>query len=64
MPERNNDVCIALTTFYSLITLNVFVRINLCLPFFSHINEDKRKTEGQVAMFTIVNDIENCPVCH
>lgn len=27
-----------------------------------HINEDKRKTEGQVAMFDIVNDIENCPV--
>ncbi|XP_054708607.1 protein ECT2-like [Uloborus diversus] len=26
-----------------------------------HINEDKRKTEGQVAMFDIVNDIENCP---
>ncbi|XP_015908108.1 protein ECT2 isoform X2 [Parasteatoda tepidariorum] len=26
-----------------------------------HINEDKRKTEGQVEMFDIVNDIENCP---
>ncbi|XP_022238533.1 protein ECT2-like [Limulus polyphemus] len=26
-----------------------------------HINEDKRKTEGQVAMFDIINDIENCP---
>lgn len=25
------------------------------------INEDKRKTEGQLAMFCIVNDIENCP---
>ncbi|XP_071034057.1 protein ECT2 [Parasteatoda tepidariorum] len=26
-----------------------------------HINEDKRKTEGQVEMFDIVNDIDNCP---
>lgn len=26
------------------------------------INEDKRKTEGQLAMFDIFNDIENCPV--
>ncbi|KAF4533316.1 hypothetical protein B566_EDAN004437 [Ephemera danica] len=25
------------------------------------INEDKRKTEGQLAMFDIFNDIENCP---
>ena len=28
----------------------------------AHINEDKRKTEGQVALFDIFNDIENCPV--
>ena len=28
----------------------------------SHINEDKRKTESQVVMFDIVNDIDNCPV--
>ncbi|GAB6020167.1 hypothetical protein CHUAL_002893 [Chamberlinius hualienensis] len=26
-----------------------------------NINEDKRKTEGQLAMFRLVNDIENCP---
>ncbi|RWS31558.1 protein ECT2-like protein [Leptotrombidium deliense] len=26
-----------------------------------HINEDKRKTEGQIAMFDIINDIEECP---
>lgn len=26
------------------------------------INEDKRKTEGQVHMFEIVKDIEDCPV--
>lgn len=28
----------------------------------THINEDKRKTEGQLAMFDIFNDIDNCPV--
>lgn len=28
----------------------------------AHINEDKRKTEGQVALFDIFNEIENCPV--
>ncbi|XP_070173283.1 protein ECT2-like [Littorina saxatilis] len=27
----------------------------------THINEDKRKTEGQMVMFDIVNDIDNCP---
>uniref|UniRef100_A0A0K8TS04 Putative guanine nucleotide exchange factor pebble n=1 Tax=Tabanus bromius TaxID=304241 RepID=A0A0K8TS04_TABBR len=27
----------------------------------AHINEDKRKTEGQLAMFDIFNDIEGCP---
>lgn len=27
----------------------------------TYINEDKRKTEGQLAMFDIFNDIENCP---
>lgn len=27
----------------------------------THINEDKRKTEGQIAMFDIINDIEECP---
>lgn len=28
----------------------------------THINEDKRKTEGQVTLFNIFNDIDNCPV--
>jgi hypothetical protein len=28
----------------------------------THINEDKRKTEGQLVMFNIFNDIDNCPV--
>ena len=28
----------------------------------THINEDKRKTEGQMAMFDIFNEIDNCPV--
>merc|ERR1719510_538086 len=27
----------------------------------NHINEDKRKTEGQVKIFEIFSDIENCP---
>lgn len=27
----------------------------------TYINEDKRKTEGQLAMFDIFNEIENCP---
>ncbi|XP_055380892.1 protein ECT2 [Condylostylus longicornis] len=27
----------------------------------AHINEDKRKTEGQLAIFDIFNDIEQCP---
>ncbi|XP_071084886.1 protein ECT2-like isoform X1 [Haliotis cracherodii] len=27
----------------------------------THINEDKRKTENQVAMFDIMKDIDNCP---
>ena len=30
----------------------------------THINEDKRRTEGQMALFNIFNDIENCPVRH
>ena len=28
----------------------------------THINEDKRKTEGQLVMFDIFNEIDNCPV--
>lgn len=28
----------------------------------THINEDKRRTEGQMEIFNIYNDIENCPV--
>uniref|UniRef100_A0A182FD87 Protein ECT2 n=1 Tax=Anopheles albimanus TaxID=7167 RepID=A0A182FD87_ANOAL len=27
----------------------------------TYINEDKRKTEGQMALFDIFNDIDNCP---
>jgi len=29
-----------------------------------HINEDKRRAEGHQTLFSIVNDIENCPVSH
>lgn len=28
----------------------------------AHINEDKRKAEGQVTLFNIFNEIDNCPV--
>lgn len=28
----------------------------------THINEDKRKTEGQRVMFDIFNEIHDCPV--
>ena len=28
----------------------------------SHINEDKRKTEGQMQMFEVLRDVEGCPV--
>ena len=30
----------------------------------THINEDKRKIENQLAMFVLINDIENCPVSY
>ena len=37
----------------------------LLFTVFSHINEDKRRTEQHQNLFEIVNDIENCPVsCH
>lgn len=29
----------------------------------TYINEDKRKTEGIMALFDIFNEIEKCPVC-
>lgn len=28
----------------------------------THINEDKRRTEAQVAMLNLFHEIENCPV--
>lgn len=34
----------------------------ILIVIFRHINEDKRKIEGKVAMFDIVYDIDNCPV--
>ncbi|KAK6195819.1 hypothetical protein SNE40_001172 [Patella caerulea] len=35
--------------------------INHLKEVMTHINEDKRKTENQVVMFDIINDIDNCP---
>lgn len=29
---------------------------------FSHINEDKRKTEGQKQIFDVVYEVDGCPV--
>ena len=29
----------------------------------TYINEDKRKTEGRLALFDIFHDVDNCPVC-
>ena len=44
--------------------LNLIYRIcyKKCTIYFRHINEDRRKTESQVVMFDIMNDIEDCPV--
>lgn len=30
----------------------------------SHINEDKRKTEGQKQIFDVVYEVDGCPVSH
>ena len=35
--------------------------IEFCFQIMTHINEDKRKTENQIHIFDIFNDIENCP---
>ncbi|KAL5004653.1 hypothetical protein ScPMuIL_018109 [Solemya velum] len=35
--------------------------INVLKEVMTHINEDRRKVEGQVVMFDIINDIDNCP---
>lgn len=31
---------------------------------FRHINEDRRKTEGQMQMFEVLRDVEGCPVSY
>lgn len=31
-------------------------------PLVSHINEDKRKTEGQKQIFDVVYEVDGCPV--
>lgn len=35
--------------------------LNCIKEIMTHINEDKRKTEGQVVLFDIFNEISNCP---
>ena len=36
--------------------------LTILVRFYRHINEYKRKTDSQVQMFEIIQDIDNCPV--
>ncbi len=36
--------------------------LTILVCFYRHINEYKRKTDSQVQMFEIIQDIDNCPV--
>ena len=58
--QRKADILITDFTslhFKTLLNLSLWVTSS-----FSHINEDKRKTEGQVQMFEILRDVDGCPV--
>lgn len=44
--------------FFFLSINNIFLMSSL----FSHINEDKRKTEGQKQIFDVVYEVDGCPV--
>lgn len=50
--------------FFFYFSFSLPVDVVLTSYSFSHINEDKRKTEGQVQMFEILRDVDNCPVGH
>lgn len=39
-----------------------WILCNFSLLPFSHINEDKRKTEGQKQIFDVVYEVDGCPV--
>lgn len=53
-----------ITAWISFISLFDHVWVILPLPFLptSHINEDKRKTEGQKQIFDVVYEVDGCPV--
>lgn len=38
------------------------VVLKITLLIFSHINEDKRKTEAQRQIFDVVYEVDGCPV--
>lgn len=44
--------------FFFLCINHIFFDVSL----FSHINEDKRKTEGQKQIFDVVYEVDGCPV--
>lgn len=44
--------------FFFLSINHIFFYVSL----FSHINEDKRKTEGQKQIFDVVYEVDGCPV--
>ena len=50
------------TNIYCLDLHSGLILTNTQLLFSSHINEYKRKTDSQVQMFEIIQDIDNCPV--
>ena len=57
--QRKADILISDCTFLHLRRYSFFL---FAISSFSHINEDKRKTEGQVQMFEILRDVDGCPV--
>lgn len=57
-----SSLLILFSLFYFIIFFILPVDVVLNSYSFSHINEDKRKTEGQVQMFEILRDVDNCPV--
>lgn len=42
--------------------MSIFLVFLTCFLFFRHINEDKRKTEGQRQIFDVVYEVDGCPV--
>ena len=55
--SRYFNIWLYLSAFKTLLIFSLWT-----ISSFSHINEDKRKTEGQVQMFEILRDVDGCPV--